>query len=185
MKKLFLILAVCSVFVSANAFAASPIRLIGLEAGYVSPDVDGLDSVDGTWVAGAFLDFGLPATNLYVSPFINYWSSSTEIPGGPTNDELNLRDFSLGANLKFTIPTASVRFQPFIAAGVSVNMMNAEQTGFESNSETKFGFQGGAGFKIGLNESMSALGSGWYNVISNDTGDVKNWSLRAGVGFNM
>lgn len=182
MKKLFLLVAVCCVFVSANAFAASPIRLIGFEAGYVSPDVDGLDNVDGTWGAGVFLDFGLPAANLYVSPFVNYWSSSTEIPS--TTSELNLRDFALGANLKYTIPTSSVKFQPYIAAGISANMMNAEQSGFES-SETKFGFQGGAGFKVGLNESMSALGSGWYNVISNEGGDINNWSLRAGLGWNM
>jgi opacity protein-like surface antigen len=184
MKKLFLLLAVCCVFVSANAFAASPIRLIGFEAGYVSPDVDGLDAVDGTWVAGAFLDFGLPATNLYISPFVNYWNSSTDIPGITTSDEFNLRDIALGANVKFTIPTASVKFQPFIAAGVAAHMLNAEiqTSGLSADeSDTKIGFQGGAGFKVGLNQSMNLLTSGWYSMVE----DTNHWSLRAGLGWNM
>jgi hypothetical protein len=177
MKKLFLI-ALCGVLVSANAFAASPIRMVGFEAGYVSPDVDGFEQAEGTWVAGAFLDFGLPATNLYIQPFLNYWSSTTEVAPG---SDVSLRDFSLGANVKFTIPTSSVKFQPYIAGGIAAHMLNAEATGFQSDSETKIGFQGGAGFKVGLNERTSILGSGWYNVVE----DVNNWSLRAGLGWNM
>lgn len=184
MKKLFLILAVCSVFVSANAFAASPIRSVGFEAGYVSPDVSNVTNFEpsSTWMAGVFMDFGLPMANFLISPFANYWSSTTSVD--PTTD-VSLRDVSVGANVKFTIPTASVRFQPFIAGGISANMMNSETTGFESSSDTKFGFQGGAGFKVGMNESMSAIASGWYNVISDDTNDVKNWSLRAGLAWSI
>jgi hypothetical protein len=178
MKKLFLILAVCCVFVSANAFAASPIRLIGFEAGYVSPDVNNFDQANGTWVAGAFLDFGLPATNLYISPFVNYWNSSTDVD--PTT-EVKLSDISVGANVKFTIPTSSVRFQPFIAGGIAAHMLSAEATGVPSNDDTKIGFQGGAGVKVGMSQSMSLIGSGWYNIVE----DVNNWSLRAGLAWNM
>ncbi len=178
MKKLFLLVAVCAVFVSANAFAASPIRLVGFEAGYVSPDINNFEDADGTWVAGVFMDFGLPASNLYISPFANYWSSSTEV--SPSAD-VSLRDFSLGANVKYTIPTSSVRFQPFIAGGLGVHMLNAEADGFEGDSETKIGFQGGAGVKVGVSERTSLVTSGWYNVVE----DVNNWSLRAGLAWNM
>ena len=178
MKKLFLLVAVCCVFVSANAFAASPIRSLGVEAGYVSPDINNLDNANGTWVAGVFMDFGLPAANLLISPFVNYWESTTEV--APSTD-LSLRDISFGANLKYTIPTASVKFQPFLAGGVSVNMLNAEATGFQGDSETKVGFQGGAGFKVGMSERTSAIASGWYNIVE----DVNNWSLRAGLAWSM
>lgn len=184
MKKLFLLVAVCCVFVSANAFAASPIRLIGFEAGYVSPDIDGLDEVDGTWGAGVFLDFGLPATNLYISPFVNYWNSSTDIPGLTSTDELSLRDFAIGANVKFTIPTSSVKFQPFIAGGIAAHMLNAEMqsSGFSvDDSETKIGFQGGAGFKVGVSERANIITSGYYSVVE----DANHWSLRAGLAWNM
>lgn len=183
MKKLFLI-ALCGVLVSANAFAASPIRLVGFEAGYVSPDVNGIDNVDGSWVAGAFLDFGLPATNLYISPFMNYWNSSTAIPGTTSSDEFSLRDFQFGANLKFTFPTASVRFQPYIAGGIAAHMLNAEvqSSGLTADeSDTKIGFQAGAGFNVGISERTNIVTSGWYNIVE----DTNHWSLRAGLGWKM
>lgn len=180
MKKLFTLVAVCgvAVLVSANAFAASPIRAVGFEAGYVSPDVNGFEQAENTWIAGVFMDFGMPMTNLYISPFMNYWSSNTEVD--PTTD-VSLRDFSLGANVKFTIPTASVKFQPFIAGGLAVHMLNAEATGSPSDGENKVGFQGGAGFKVGVSERTSAVASGWYNIVE----DVNNWSLRAGLAWSM
>ncbi len=183
MKKLFL-LALCGVLVSASAFAASPIRSIGVDAGYVSPEIDGLDEIEGTWTAGIFADFGLPAANLYVNPFINYWNSSTEIPGLTGTDELSLRDFNIGANLKYAFPTSSVRFQPYIAAGVSAHMLNAEvqSSGLTvDDGETKFGFQGGAGFKVGVSERTNIVTSGWYNIVE----DADHWSLRAGLSWNM
>jgi opacity protein-like surface antigen len=184
MKKLFLLVAVCCVFVSVNAFAASPIRSVGFEAGYVSPDIANATSQpDNTWMAGVFMDFGLPVANLLINPFVNYWSSTTEV--APTTD-VSLSDFAIGANVKFTIPTASVKFQPFLAGGISVNMMNSEVTGSSSYDESKFGFQGGAGFKVGMSQSMSAVASGWYNVVNDfNNVDVNNWSLRAGLAWSI
>jgi opacity protein-like surface antigen len=177
MKKLFLLVAVCCVFVSANAFAVTPIRTIGFDAGYVSPDVEGMD---GTWTAGLFMDFGLPIANLQVNPFLNYWNWSESFG----SDEVSFRDFQIGANLKYAIPTASVKFQPFIAGGLGVHMLNA---GVESGGvsldegETRFGFQGGAGVKVGVSERANIVGSGWYNVVE----DVNHWTLRAGLSFNL
>jgi opacity protein-like surface antigen len=182
MKKLFLI-ALCGVLVASSAFAASPIRMVGFEAGYVSPDVDGFDDAEATWIAGAFMDFGLPAQNLYVSPFVNYWDSNTEIEGG-LNEEFSVRDITFGANLKFTIPTQSAKFQPYIAGGIAAHMLSAEfqSSGFTADdSETKFGFQLGGGFNVGVSERTSLITSGWYNIVE----DVNNWSLRAGLGWSM
>lgn len=181
MKKLLSIVAVVAVvaFTASSAFAASPLRSIGVEAGYVSPDIDGLEDTN-TWVAGLFADFGLPMTNLYINPFVNYWNWSES--DGST--EVSLRDFAMGANVKFTIPTASVKVQPFLAGGVGVHMLNAsaQSGGIElSEGETKFGFQGGAGLKIGVSQSANIVTSGWYHVVE----DVNNWSLRAGMAWNL
>ncbi len=177
MKKLFLLVAVCCVFVSANAFAQSPIRSIGFDAGYVSPDVEGMD---GTWTAGVFMDFGLPVANLQINPFINYWNWSQDEAGFETS----FRDVAIGANLKYAFPTASTKFQPFIAGGLGVHMLNASQeSGGVSvdEGETRFGFQGGAGFKVGVSERANIVTSGWYNVVE----DVNHYSLRAGLAFNL
>lgn len=180
MKKLLSIVAVVAVvaFAASNA-SANPLRSVGVEAGYVSPDLNGIEDT-GTWVAGLFADFGLPATNLYINPFVNYWNWSESANSVDTS----FRDMSLGANLKFTIPTASVKMQPFLAAGVGVHMLNAsvESTSFNlDEGDTKIGFQGGAGLQIGISQSANIVTSGWYHVVE----DANNWSLRAGMSFNL
>ncbi len=179
MKKLLSIVAVVALvaLTASSAFAGGPLRTVGLEAGYVSPDIDGLDQAGGTWVAGAFLDFGLPMTNLYINPFVNYWNWSESV----SSIETSFHDWTVGANLKLTIPTSAVRVQPFVAAGASVHMLNASVTGFGDASDTKFGFQGGAGLKVGISQSANIIGSGWYNVV--DT--ANHWSVRGGLAFNI
>lgn len=180
MKKLLSCLFVIAMvaLVASNAFAAGPLRSVGIEAGYVNPDVTGMD---GTWTAGAFLDFGLPMTNLVINPFINYWNWSQSVNTGLGSFDTSFHDWSMGANLKLTIPTATVRVQPFVAAGVSAHMLNASVSGFPDATNTKFGFQTGAGLKVGISQSANIIGSGWYNMVS----DVNHWSLRGGLAWNI
>lgn len=174
MKKVLLMTAVLSavMLVSASAFAASPLRNVGVEAGYVSPDLEGVET-DGTWVAGLFFDFGLPMQNLYVNPFVNYWTSDI------SDADVSFSDWTIGANLKWGIPTAG-KIQPFIAAGAAAHMMNVESGSFEEG-ETKFGFQTGAGVSIGVSQSANLVGSGWYHMVE----DANNWSMRAGLAFSL
>jgi len=103
MKKVVVLAAVvCAVtMMGTSAFAASPLRAVGLEAGYVSPDTDGGPSMN-TWIAGLYADFGLPMQNLYVNPFVNYWNWSD----GDGSAETSFHDWSVGANVKWNIPTA-------------------------------------------------------------------------------
>jgi hypothetical protein len=56
---------------------------------------------------GRVRDFGLPATNFYVNPFVNYWNWSD----GDGSAQTSFHDWSIGANLKWTVPTAG-RFRP-------------------------------------------------------------------------
>lgn len=179
MKKVALLTAAfCAVLViGSSAFAVSPLRSVGVEAGYVSPDLSGIDNPGGTWVAGLFLDFGLPMTNLYINPFVNYWNWSD----GTGAEEISFSDWTVGANLKWTIPTAGV-ISPFVAAGASAHMMNVSQDALSlDQSDTKFGFQTGAGVKIGVSQSANIITSGWYNVVDK----ANNWSLRAGLAWSI
>lgn len=175
MKKVALMAVAFSavVLVSASAFAG-PLRAVGVEAGYVSPDIEGGQDMN-TWVAGLFLDFGLPATNFYVNPFVNYWNWSD----GEGSSEVSFRDWTVGANLKWTIPTAG-KISPFLAAGASAHLLNAEAGTF-SEGDTKFGFQTGAGVKVGVSQSASIVGSGWYHMVE----DVNQWSARAGLAWSI
>ena len=177
MKKVVLMAAVvCAVTMIGTSAFAGPLRAVGVEAGYVSPDVEG--GVDmNTWVAGVYLDFGLPATNFYVNPFVNYWNWSD----GEGTSEMSFNDWSFGANLKWTIPTAG-KVSPFLAAGASAHMLNVSQDALNlDEGETKFGFQLGGGASIGVSQSASIIGSGWYHIVE----DVNQWSARAGLAFSI
>jgi opacity protein-like surface antigen len=165
---------IAAAMMSSSVYAAGPLRAVGVEAGYVSPDLNGVQDASGTWVAGVFLDFGLPATNLYINPFVNYWNWSD----GSGSAETSFRDWTVGANLKFTIPAPG--FQPFLAAGASAHLMNASVGSLEE-SDTKIGYQAGAGVKVGVSQSASIIGSGWWNAVEN----ADNWSLRAGLVFGI
>ncbi len=176
MKKVLLLTAVvCAVtMMGTSAFAGSPLRAVGLEAGYVSPDTDGGPSMN-TWIAGLYADFGMPMTNFYVNPFVNYWNWSD----GEGSTETSFHDWTVGANLKWTIPTAGV-ISPFVAAGASAHMLNAQSGSFDAG-DTKFGFQAGTGASIGVTQSMNFVGSGWYHMVE----DVNQWSLRAGLAWSL
>ncbi|HEX5131356.1 MAG TPA: hypothetical protein VFX92_02590 [Candidatus Krumholzibacteria bacterium] len=186
MKKLLSAVAVIAVvgFAASSVWAVTPVRSVGFEAGYVSPDLTGVES-SGTWVGGVFADFGLPAANLTVNPFINYWSWSESANSFDTS----FRDVSVGANLKYAFPTASVKFQPFIAGGLGIHLLNASVEGSDpllgsyslDQGDTKIGFQGGAGFKVGVSQNANLITSGWYNVVDN----ANNWSLRAGMAWSL
>ena len=175
MKKVVLMAAVvCAVAMIGTSAFAGPLRAVGIEAGYVSPSTEG-DVDMNTWIAGVYLDFGLPATNFYVNPFVNYWNWSD----GEGSLESSFHDWSVGANVKWTVPTAG-KVSPFLAAGASAHMLSAEQGGFDA-SDTKFGFQLGGGASIGVSQSASLIGSGWYHMVE----DVNQWSARAGLAFSI
>lgn len=179
MKKVTLLAAaLCAVaMMGTSAFAASPLRAVGVEAGYVSPDIEGVQDASGTWVAGVFMDFGLPASNMYLNPFVNYWSSTEDFSGG----EMSFSDWTVGANLKWAIPTAGA-ISPFVAAGASAHLLNVSQDALNlDEGDTKFGFQAGAGVKLGVSQSANLIGSGWYHMVE----DANNWSLRAGLAWSI
>jgi opacity protein-like surface antigen len=176
MKKVVVLAAiVCAVtMIGTSAMAMGPLRSVGVEAGYVSPDLTGVANANGTWIAGMFADLGLPMTNFYVNPFVNYWNWSDN-----SASSTSLRDWNLGANLKMTIPMGGP-VSPFIAAGASAHMFNAE-AGDLTQSDTKWGFQAGAGVKIGVSQSANIVTSGWYDHVE----DANNWSARAGLAWTL
>lgn len=175
MKKLLILIAILCVaaFSLGDAHATGPLRTLGFNAGYVSPE-----DADGTWTVGMSFDFGIPATNFLVQPFVNYWNLSEEA-GGITAD---FSDWSIGANVKFQIPTAAVAFSPYIGAGISAHLTNAQVDALSfDESETKFGWQALGGLKWDSSGRWGLHGEGWYNGV--DT--VNHFSVMGGVHFNL
>ena len=179
MKKVLLLTAViCAVtMMGTSAFAAGPLRAVGVEAGYVSPDTPEGSASMNTWIAGLYADFGLPMTNFYLNPFVNYWNWSD----GSGTAETSFHDWSVGANVKWTIPTAG-KISPFLAAGASAHMLNVSNDSINlDEGDTKFGFQLGTGASVGVSQSMNIVGSGWYNIVDN----VNQWSVRGGLAWSL
>jgi hypothetical protein len=181
MKRLFVIIAVLGVaaFSLGDATAASPLRSVGIQAGYVSPE-----NIDGTWTVGFGLDFGLPVTNLYVQPFLGYWNYSETVFGL----EASITDWTIGGNLKYVIPTSAPKVRPFVAGGAAVHMLNASTEGSILSvpvsidvSDNQFGFQAGGGLIVDASPRVSIIGSGFYHIVEN----YNQWMVGGGVQINL
>jgi len=176
MKKLLILIAIfgVAVFSIGDLYAASPLRALNFNAGYVSPE-----DADGTWLAGMSFDFAIPTTNFQVTPFVNYWNISEEVSGIGSSD---FTDWTVGGNVKYVIPTAAVSLSPYVAAGVSAHLMNAsvEALSFDE-SETKFGWQAGAGLKWDRSSRWGLHAEGWYNGVEN----FNHISAIGGVHINL
>lgn len=175
MKTLLIIIAILGVaaFSLGDLNAATPLRMIGVNAGYVSPE-----NADGTWAIGMSFDLGIPATNFTIQPFVNYWSLSEDI-SGVTAD---FSDWAVGANVKFNIPTAAVSLTPYVGAGMSAHLTNAQVQSLSfDESETKFGWQVVGGLKWDSSGRWGLHGEGWYNGVEN----VNHFTAMAGVHFNL
>lgn len=180
MKKTLFLVAILAVaaFPFSNAFAGSPIS-VGVEAGMVNPDVEGMDN---TWMAGAFVDLSLPMLNFYVEPFLNYWNWSQDMP---TSGDMSFSDWTVGGNVKMAIPTPTM-VRPFIGAGVSAHVLKSEintgtTLGSFNASDTKVGFQLGGGLNIDAGANWSIVGQSWYHMVE----DFNQWSIRGGVAWSL
>lgn len=182
MKKLLFLVAILAVAAMplSNAFAAGPVS-VGVEGGIVNTDNDALDN---TWVAGVFADFGLPMLNWSVQPFINYWSWSDRVFEGTSSMDMSFSDWTVGGNVKMSIPTPAI-IRPFVGAGVSAHVLKSEvdmgSLGNLSASDTKVGFQFGAGTYIDAGSSWSFVAESWYHMVE----DFNQWSIRGGVAWSL
>jgi len=180
MKKTLFLVALLSLAALpfSSAFAGAPLS-VGIEAGMVNADVEGLDN---TWVAGAYVDLGLPLLNFYVEPFINYWNWSQDLP---VSGDVSFSDWTIGGNFKMAIPTPTM-VRPFIGAGVSTHVLKSEintgtSFGSLSASDTKLGFQFGGGVSIDAGSNWSIVGQSWYHAVQ----DFNQWSIRGGLAWSI
>lgn len=181
MKKLFVILAIIGVaaLTLGDANAAVGLRSVGVGAGYTSPE-----NIDATWNIGAYMDVGVPMNNLYVQPFINYWSYEEGITGASAS----FTDWMIGGNVKYVVPTSAPKLHPYIQGGIAAHLLSSEATInlFGQNqsfsvSDTKIGFQGAAGASFDLTEKVGLFGQGAYSVVE----DFNTWSVGGGLQLNL
>jgi opacity protein-like surface antigen len=182
MKKLLFLVAILGVasLPFSNAFAAGPVS-VGVEAGFVNTEVD---EFDNTWMAGVFVDLGLPMLNWYLEPFINYWSWSDSYVVSSETMDATFSDWTIGGNVKMAIPTATM-LRPFVGAGVSAHVLSSEldmgSIGTIDASDTKLGFQLGGGLNIDAGDNWGFVAQSWYHMVE----DFNQWSVRGGVAWSL
>jgi hypothetical protein len=175
MKTILALVAVLgiAIFSIGEAHAVGPLRAVGVQAGYVSPD-----NADATWVAGLFFDIGVPATNIALQPFVNYWTQSFE----SFDASGDFSDWTVGGNLKYQIPTPALNIHPYLAGGVSAHLTSASIDALSfDESDTKFGWQVGGGAMWDTGERWGLHAEGWYHGVE----DLNHWSARGGVQFRL
>jgi opacity protein-like surface antigen len=182
-KLLFLVTILAVASVASAALAGGPIS-VGIEAGMVNTEID---EFDNTWMAGAFVDVGLPMLNWYIQPFINYWNWSERISVSGADLETPFSDWTVGGNVKMAIPTASM-VRPFLGAGVAAHVLTAEsqveflgETLSVDASDTKLGFQLGGGVHVDAGETWSIVAQSWYHMVD----EFNQWSIRGGIAWNL
>jgi len=186
MRKLLVLVAIVSVamFSVGNANAAGPLRALGVQAGYTSPD-----NIDGTWNAGLYMDIGAPMLNLYLQPFVNYWNQSLSASGGNVGASADLKDWAVGANLKWVFPISAPKLRPFLAGGASVHILSssldASLGGLGSlslnTSESKLGAQFGGGLELDVSQRVSLVGQSFYHTVSN----FNQWSVGGALQIHL
>ncbi len=183
-KSLFLVAIVAIAFFGvSSANATGPVRAVGVQAGYTSPD-----NIDGTWNAGVYLELGAPMLNMYLQPFVNYWNQSVGASAGSVGASADMKDWSVGANLKWVFPISAPRVHPFVAGGAAVHNFSSDASvSFGSNalnfsaSDSKFGFQFGGGLELDMGQNWSLVGQSFYHVVS----DVNQWTIGGAVQIHL
>lgn len=171
MRRLFFVVTVVclSALTFTSVMAQSPVgvRAVGVEAGWVGPE-----DLDATWGISAFFDIGMPVTNLYLQPFVDYWSQSIELMA---NTDLTFTDWAIGGKLKYVIPTSMPTWKPFIGAGAAAHLLDM------GISETRIGYHMGGGMSFGVHDQVQLITEAWYSMVE----DFNQTTVKAGIALTM
>ena len=169
--------------------ASSPVRF-GIMGGATLPLSDFKDIAKTGWNAGALVDIGLPLVPVSFRVDGQWHQLDGKTIGTATTD---FRIIDGTANVLYTFGTAApTKF--YLIGGVGVYNLRAkvEDTGLgidDSNSDTKFGLNAGAGFRFQLTGFSTFIEARYHNIFSgfdNGSGDSKSLQMiPIVVGFTF
>ncbi len=161
--------------------------------GATLPISDFKDVAKTGWNAGALVDIGLPLVPVSFR-VDGQWhqldgkSGTLAFPGGGTGT-VNYRIIDGTANVLYTFGTAApTKFYLIGGVGVYNVRPDVEDSDLDLDSETKFGINGGAGFKFQLTGFSTFIEARFHNVFSygGDGGDSKSLQMiPITVGFTF
>jgi opacity protein-like surface antigen len=119
---------------------------------------------------------------LRVEPRLDYWSKSEDMFGGG----ISVRDFTLGARVKYYYPLTNTRLLPFAGGGFGIHLFKAEVEVIDpftggtmsvEDSSTKFGIDFGGGLAAPVSLRTNFVAEVWYGAVS----DFSHFSLKVGI----
>jgi opacity protein-like surface antigen len=166
--------------VSAQAIVSSPIRF-GIMGGATSPLGDFSDVAKTGWNAGVLMNIGVPLVPVSFR-IDGQWQQlkgknfDANFPGGGslvTHDDWRIIDGT--ANVVYTFG-AALPAKFYLIGGAGVYNVRVKNDDFDASaSSTKFGLNGGVGFKFQLTGFSTFIEARYHNVIHGTAvGDVND-----------
>ncbi|MDF1504361.1 outer membrane beta-barrel protein [Roseisolibacter sp. H3M3-2] len=162
---------------AAHAQATTTTRPVsfGLSGGLTLPTGDIGDAVESGYNVGGLLEFARPASPIAFRVEVDYqrFGSKLDLPGAG-----DLRVISGAANVLYKFAGQTAR--PYLLGGVG--LFNSASTAEDSESETDFGLNLGAGLEVPLS-GITVFGDVRYQPIFSSPEKVNLVPIRVGIRF--
>lgn len=180
-----LVLSAAAVPLSAQAIVSSPVRF-GIMGGATFPLSDLKDAAKTGWNAGALVTIGVPLVPVSFrvdGQWQQMQGKDVEFnsPGGGTFvDRTDFRIIDGTANVVYTFG-AALPTKFYLIGGLGVYNERAKDQGSDiTASSTKFGLNGGIGFKFQLTGFSTFIEARYHNVIhGTEIGDVSSGNAKS------
>jgi len=132
---------------------------LGARIGLVDPE-----GASSTVDLGLHVDAGEFARNVRLMPIAEYWSVGQDV--GPYN--VDLKDFSLGADVNLDFPLQDSRITPYAGGGLGLHWLKATTNvpNVPDQSDTKLGFSVQGGVRTDAMPNLALFGELRYNFVS-------------------
>mgnify|MGYP001556226052 FL=1 len=180
-----LVLSAAAVPLAAQAIVSSPVRF-GIMGGATFPLSDLKDAAKTGWNAGALVTIGVPLVPVSFrvdGQWQQMQGKDVEFnsPGGGTIvDRTDFRIIDGTANVVYTFG-AALPTKFYLIGGLGVYNERAKDQGSDiTASSTKFGLNGGVGFKFQLTGFSTFIEARYHNVIhGTEIGDVNSGHAKS------
>jgi hypothetical protein len=178
-------LAVLGLVLSAaavDASAQSPVSF-GVGGGVTIPTGSTSDALKTGWHGIAMVRF--EPSNVPVGFQLDGMFHRLSVEDGGLDLDLKTQVINGSANAVFSFPVSEEsRFQPYLIGGVGVYNLKLKGDDAPTNaeSETKFGFNAGAGFDVGFGGGTFFIEGRFHNVFTEGT-NTKFITISAGLRF--
>jgi len=153
-------------------------RGIGGRIGLVDPE-----GASSTVDLGVHIDAGEFAHNIRLQPIVEYWSVGQDVTLFGSTYSVDLKDFSIGADVNLDFPLQDSRLTPYAGGGLGLHWLKAsnDAPGGAEVSDTKLGLNLQGGIRTDVMPNLAVFGELRYNFVS----DANQLKLLGGFTYRF